>query len=51
VLLVPVAQLRAAATFAGFLDRIEASEWQCHAGDVPDRLAAAVATAATAGIR
>ncbi|GIF13156.1 aminoglycoside phosphotransferase family protein [Actinoplanes teichomyceticus] len=42
-LLRPVAALLGAATYAGFLARIEQSEWPYHAGDVPDRLAAAVA--------
>ncbi|GIF03581.1 hypothetical protein Asi03nite_11190 [Actinoplanes siamensis] len=42
-LLRPVAPLESAATYAGFLARIEQSEWPYHAHDVPDRLAAAVA--------
>ena len=46
-LLAPVAELRAAAVYAGFLDRIEPSEWPYHAADVPDRLRAAVTRAGT----
>ncbi|MEU4240283.1 aminoglycoside phosphotransferase family protein [Actinoplanes sp. NPDC026619] len=41
-LLRPVAALRAAVTYSGFLDRIDPSEWPYHAADVPDRLAAAL---------
>jgi hypothetical protein len=41
-LLTPVAQMRAAAAYAGFLDHIEPAEWPYHAADVPDRLGAAV---------
>jgi Phosphotransferase enzyme family len=48
-LLRPVAELRAAAGYAGFLEHIEPSEWPYHAADVPDRLRAAVAAAAGAG--
>ncbi|MFI1992856.1 phosphotransferase [Actinoplanes sp. NPDC020271] len=44
-LLRPVAALQAAATYAGFLANIEQSEWPYHAGDVPDRLAAAASAA------
>ncbi|MEV6301592.1 phosphotransferase [Actinoplanes sp. NPDC051861] len=44
-LLRPVAALEQAAAYAGFLSRIEPSEWPYHAGDVPERLAAAVETA------
>ncbi|WP_344931463.1 phosphotransferase [Actinoplanes nipponensis] len=35
----PVAELRAAAAYADFLDRIEPSEWPYHAADVPARCA------------
>lgn len=52
-LLRPVVELRAAATYAGFLANIEESEWPYHRLDVPHRLAAAVAAArdtAEAGI-
>ncbi|WP_045742088.1 aminoglycoside phosphotransferase family protein [Actinoplanes rectilineatus] len=42
----PVAALQAAVTYAGFLDEIEPAEWPYHAGDVPERLSAAVAAAA-----
>ena len=45
-LLAPVEDLRSAAVYAGFLERIEPSEWPYHAADVPDRLRAAVARAA-----
>jgi hypothetical protein len=48
-LLRPVAALRAAATYAGFLDAIEPSEWPYHAGDVPACLSAAVATSIVEG--
>jgi hypothetical protein len=41
-LLRPVEELRSAVTYAGFLERIEPSEWPYHAADVPDRLAAAL---------
>lgn len=41
-LLRPVTELRAAATYAGFLAAIEPAEHPYHAVDVPDRLAAAV---------
>jgi phosphotransferase family enzyme len=41
-LLRPVAALRAAVTYAGFLEQIEPSEWPYHAHDVPERLAAAL---------
>lgn len=41
-LLRPVAALRAAATYAAFLEDIEPSEWPYHAADVPACLAAAV---------
>ncbi|MFB9360412.1 phosphotransferase family protein [Actinoplanes nipponensis] len=41
----PVAELRAAAAYADFLDRIEPSEWPYHAADVPARLRAAAAAA------
>jgi hypothetical protein len=41
-LLRPVAALRAAATYADFLDAIEPSEWPYHAGDVPACLAASI---------
>jgi hypothetical protein len=44
-LLRPVAELLAAAAYAGFLDRIEPTEHPYHAGDVPDRLRRAVAEA------
>ena len=44
-LLRPVAELRAAATYADFLDRIEPAEWPYHAADVPARLSAAAAAA------
>jgi hypothetical protein len=44
-LLTPVAELRAAATYASFLANIEPSEWPYHAADVPDRLSRAVAVA------
>jgi hypothetical protein len=44
-LLRPVAELRAAAAYAGFLDRIEPAERPYHAEDVPVRLSAAVAAA------
>lgn len=42
-LLRPVAALRAAATYAGFLEGIEPSERPYHEADVPDMLTAAVA--------
>ncbi|KUL32748.1 phosphotransferase family protein [Actinoplanes awajinensis] len=42
-LLRPVAGLLGAVTYAGFLAHIEQSEWPYHAGDVPERLTAAVA--------
>jgi aminoglycoside phosphotransferase (APT) family kinase protein len=42
----PVAALCAAAAYAGFLARIEPSEWPYHAADVPAALTAAVAAAA-----
>ncbi|BCY13796.1 hypothetical protein L3i22_088840 [Actinoplanes sp. L3-i22] len=45
-LLRPVAPLVSAATYAGFLAHIEQSEWPYHAGDVPDCLTTAAATAA-----
>jgi hypothetical protein len=45
-LLRPVAELRAAAAYGDFLDRIEPAERPYHEADVPDRLAAAVAVAA-----
>ncbi|MEU4688451.1 phosphotransferase [Actinoplanes sp. NPDC023714] len=45
-LLRPVAELRAAAAYAGFVAHIEPSEWPYHAADVPDRLRAAVEAAA-----
>ena len=45
-LLAPVEELRSAAVYAGFLERIEPSEWPYHAADVPDRLRAAVDRAA-----
>jgi hypothetical protein len=48
-LLRPVAPVRSAATYAGFLARIEQSEWPYHAGDVPDCLTTAAATGA--GVR
>jgi hypothetical protein len=41
----PMAALRAAETYAGFLAAIEPSEHPYHAADVPGRLAAAVAAA------
>ena len=41
-LLRPVAALRAAVVYAGFLANIEPSEWPYHAADVPDNLRAAV---------
>ncbi|MEV6595918.1 aminoglycoside phosphotransferase family protein [Actinoplanes sp. NPDC051346] len=41
----PVAQLRAAAAYQDFLDRIEESERPYHEADVPQRLTAAVAAA------
>lgn len=44
-LLRPVAELRAAAAYADFLDHIEPAERPYHKADVPDRLAAAVAAA------
>ncbi|WP_436527673.1 phosphotransferase family protein [Actinoplanes sp. HUAS TT8] len=43
-LLRPVASLLSAATYAGFLSRIEQSEWPYHANDVPDCLTAAAST-------
>jgi hypothetical protein len=46
-LLRPVAELRAAAVYADFLDRIEPAEHPYHAADVPARLSAA----ATAAVR
>jgi hypothetical protein len=42
-LLRPVAALRGAVAYAGFLDAIEPSEWPYHAADIPDCLATAVA--------
>jgi hypothetical protein len=42
-LLRPVAALRDAVTYAGFLASIEPSEWPYHAADVPDALRRAVA--------
>ena len=48
-LLRPVAELRAAAAYADFLDHIEPAERPYHEADVPDRLAAAVAAAGRAG--
>lgn len=42
-LLRPVAELHAAAVYAGFLAGIEESEWPYHASDVPAALRAAVA--------
>ena len=44
-LLRPVAELRAAAAYADFLDRIEPAERPYHASDVPARLSAAAAAA------
>lgn len=44
-LLGPVAALRSAAVYAGFLAAIEPDEHPYHAADVPERLAAAVAAA------
>jgi hypothetical protein len=44
-LLRPVAALRSAAVYAGFLAAIEPDEHPYHAADVPERLAAAVAAA------
>jgi hypothetical protein len=44
-LLAPVAELRTATVYAGFLDRIEPAEWPYHRADVPDRLSAAVTAA------
>jgi hypothetical protein len=44
-LLRPLAQLRAAAAYADFLDRIEPAERPYHEADVPALLSAAVATA------
>jgi aminoglycoside phosphotransferase (APT) family kinase protein len=41
----PVAELRAAAAYAEFLDRIEPSERPYHEADVPARLSAAAASA------
>ncbi|WP_433295232.1 phosphotransferase family protein [Actinoplanes sp. CA-030573] len=41
-LLRPVAQLRAAATYAAFIAAIEPSEWPYHADDIPACLTAAV---------
>jgi hypothetical protein len=41
-LLAPVAELRAAAAYAGFLANIEPAEWPYHADDVPDRLARSI---------
>jgi Phosphotransferase enzyme family len=41
----PVAALYGAAVYAGFLARIEPSEWPYHAGDVPASLTAAVTAA------
>jgi Phosphotransferase enzyme family len=41
-LLRPVAALRGAVAYAGFLERIEPSEWPYHADDVPECLAAAL---------
>jgi hypothetical protein len=41
----PVVALSGAAVYAGFLDRIEPSEWPYHADDVPAALTAAVAAA------
>lgn len=48
-LLRPVAALRAAATYAGFLDAIEPAEWPYHTEDVPACLSAAVATSIVEG--
>ncbi|BBH63706.1 hypothetical protein ACTI_03910 [Actinoplanes sp. OR16] len=45
-LLRPVAALREAVTYADFVANIEPSEWPYHAADIPDRLRAAVQTAA-----
>lgn len=41
-LLQPVAALRAAATYAAFLDAVEPTEWPYHAADVPACLAASI---------
>ncbi|WP_433720182.1 phosphotransferase family protein [Actinoplanes sp. CA-051413] len=41
----PVAELRSAALYAEFLDRIEPAEWPYHRADVPARLSAAAAAA------
>lgn len=41
----PVAELKAAALYADFLDRIEPAEWPYHRVDVPVRLSAAAAAA------
>jgi aminoglycoside phosphotransferase (APT) family kinase protein len=41
-LLRPVAALRAAVTYAAFLDAIEPSEWPYHAADVPTCLATSI---------
>lgn len=41
----PVAELRAAAAYADFLERIEPAEWPYHDADVPARLSAAAAAA------
>lgn len=41
----PVAALRSAVVYAGFLAAIEPAEWPYHASDVPEQLGAAVAAA------
>jgi hypothetical protein len=48
-LLRPIAALRAAAVYAGFLDAIEPSEWPYHADDVPAMLTEAVAASKVRG--
>ena len=48
-LLRPVAALRGAVAYAGFLDHIEPAEWPYHAADVPDCLTAAVGAAIVRG--